>query len=271
MSEKIVLEDKVARLVTSGGQQHVFELTEFAEAIAAWTVQGRTRTPLVDNVRWRITSGNAEIFLVELTPELRCVEWIDKDSPAPFGPDAVTRSRQLATPYVLLKIPFHRGRLTQRVEVFYRNSPVSDLEGAGGELFFPNLLNVSPRAYHCVSWFCTQYLPPDRLGDGTASALDAVIQHLWGGQFNASSEHNEGDSGFSLCVKANIDPRVSDVDQWEIESKKNPSFVLDISWPSAGVTVGQLIEAELVHQRAHTPPTTAAGFGNLLLRKARPR
>ena len=25
----------------------------------------------------------------------------------PFGPEAVTRVRQLATPYIILKVPFH--------------------------------------------------------------------------------------------------------------------------------------------------------------------
>ena len=260
MIEKIIIKGNTARLVTSEGAEHVLKLAEFALGIAEETVQGRTETPNTDHVRWRIRRGVTEVIILELTPELRALEWLESDSPVPFGRDAKCRRRQLATPYVVVKVPFRRGCLTQRVEVFYRTAPLSSLDGPGGELCFPNLLNVSPHAYHCTSWFCTQYLKVDGVATDTTDALDAVVQHLWGGQFNASSEHNEGDSGFSLTVKSNVDPRVADVDRWEKESQKHPSFVLQVPWKPTGMTVGQVIDAELAHQHANVPPSTGVQF-----------
>jgi hypothetical protein len=271
MHETIVFENKTARFTSEDGTQHTVELREFVNALATYTVQGLTDHPIVDNVRWNVASGPARVYIVELRPALRRVEWIDKDSPAMYGPDVVTRSRQLATPYIVFKIPLRRGQLTQRVETFYRTAPLSSLEGPGGELFFPNLLNVSPYAYECVCWFCTQYLQMSAAEKDPSVALDAVVSHLDSGKFNLSSEYSEGESGFSMYAKLGIDPRVADVDLWEEESRRNPRWVLDVPWKSTGVSVGQLIRDELAHQKAAGPPATAAAYGNILLRRKRPR
>jgi hypothetical protein len=271
MNETIVLQDGQARLLAPDGRQYTLELCDFATAVAAYTVQGLTPTPIPDNVRWDVTCGPARVFIVELQPALRRLAWIDKDSPAMFGPDVTTRSRPLATPYIVLKVPFRNGQMTQRVEIFYRTAPLTGLDGPGGELFFPNLLNVSPHAYQCVCWYCTQYLPLPTPVDDPTVALDAVVSHLDAGKYNRSSEASEGDSGFSMYGKLNIDPRVADVDLWEAESRRNPHWVLDVPWKTTGVSVGQLIRDELAHQKAAGPPATAAAYGSILLRRQRPR
>ncbi len=271
MPDQILLEHKAAILKTTDGTQYTMELREFFKAMATHTVQGRSPTPIADNVRWVVSCSAAQIFIVELRPELRRVEWIEHDSPAPFGPEAVTRVRQLATPYIILKVPFHCGQLIQRVEIFYRNTPLTELDGPGGELFFPNLLNVSPHAYHCVCWFCTQYLPMPSPPDDTTRVLDAIVSHLNSGKFNLSSEHSEGDSGFSLYRQLHIDPRITDIDLWEEESRRNPRWVLDVPWATTTMTLGRLIDDELSRLKSAGPPATAAACGNVLLRKARPR
>lgn len=271
MNETIVLESKSARFTTDDGTVHTLELRDFVNAVAAYTVQGLTATPIPDNVRWNVASGPARVYIVELRPALRRFEWIDQDSPALYGPDVVTRGRQLATPYIVMKVPLRHGQLTQRVEIFYRNAPLTALDGPGGELFFPNLLNVSPLAYQCVCWFCTQYLPAPASAHDPTTVLDAVVSHLDSGRFNLSSEFSEGDSGFSLYGKLNIDPRVANVDLWEEESRRNPRWVLEVPWKTTGVSVGKLIRDELSHQKAAGPPSTTAAYGNILLRKKRPR
>ena len=269
MSDRIVLEDRKARLSSADGSEHVVDLREFLKAISDHTVQGRVSLPLADNVRWVVSCGAVQVYIVELRPELRCLQWISDHSPVAFGPGSVTQPRTLATPYIVLKIPFRNGELIQRVELFYRNMPLTELDGPGGELFFPNLLNVSTHAYNCISWFCTQYLAPLVTHCTVAETLDAVVQHLVSGSFNYSSEHSEGGSGFSFYREKDVDPRLGNVSFWEEASRLDPSWVLTVPWISANVTIGKLIDNELRHLKASGPPSTAAALGNILLRKTR--
>ncbi len=269
MSDRITLEERKARLSSADGSEHVVDLREFINAIADHTVQGRVSTPLADNVRWVVSCGTVQVYIVELRPELRCVQWIADHSPVAYGPGAVTQPRTLATPYIILKIPFRNDELIQRVELFYRNAPLTALDGSGGELFFPNLLNVSTHAYHCISWFCTQYLAPLVTHCSVPETLDAVVQHLVSGSFNYSSEHSEGGSGFTLYRELDIDPRLGNVGLWEEASRLDPSWILTVPWKSANTTVGKLIDDELRHLKASGPPSTAAALGNILLRKTR--
>jgi hypothetical protein len=197
---------------------------------------------LADNLKWKITSGPLTVCIVELKPQLRRLVVIDPASAAPFGPEAIYRERRLAFPYVVLKVPFFKGKIVGRVELFYRNQPLRDL---GDELHWSNLLNVSPRAYGCVAWLCTQYLAHERPAPGITAGLDAVIHHLFGGGFNLSSERHEGQSCFSKAKADQIDPRVTDLDRWESESLRDPRFVLQVEWKPVGLTVRQLVETEL--------------------------
>lgn len=269
MSDRITLEERKARLSSTDGSEHVVDLREFVSAIANQAVQGRAAVPLADNVRWVVSCGSVQVYIVELRPELRCVQWISDESPVAYGPGAVTQPRTLATPYIILKIPFRNDELIQRVELFYRNTPLTALDGPGGELFFPNLLNVSTHAYHCISWFCTQYVASQLTHCTVTDALDAIVQHLVSGSFNYSSEHAEGQSGFTLYRELDIDPRVGHVALWEEASRLDPHWVLSVPWKSANVTVGKLIDDELRHLKAGGLPATAAALGNILLRKTR--
>ncbi len=271
MGEKITIRGRKVQLSTARGEEHEVELRPFCEAIASCTVQGLEEEPNPDNVVWNVRCGALRICIAQLKPELRLLQWLSPDSPVPFGPGARTSQRQLATPYVIIKAPFHRGRLQPRVEVFYRAAPLGSKDGPGGALCFPNLLNVSPHAYDCVSWFCTQYLPVGDLPPGMAAGLDAIIHHLWGGGFNASSEEHEGLSGFGLTVQKEIDERVANVDRWEAESQRDPRFVLNVPWLDARVSVAQLIEREMKFHHVAPSPESVRVLGNLLLRQAHPR
>ncbi len=236
---------------------------KFCGIIAKNTVSGLAEQPIPDNVKWIVRAGNVEVYIVELKPELRSIKWLADNSPSPYGPQATYTQRRLATPYVILKAPFRGGALQGKVELFYRNLPLTSLDD---DLCHCNLLNVSiaKRITDCDAWFCTQYLDVSGM-KGPADILTGVLNHVWGGGFNQSSEHHEGTSGFSLAQKQKIDARVTDVNKWEKESDKDPRFVLDVDWHPANTTPRKLIEGTLSMFGATTAPATSKALGNILL------
>lgn len=270
MAEQIVIEGSRVQLANGQGPRCWAEVSDWIGRVNQFSITGMVDEPLPDNVKWLVTCGAIQVSIVELKPELRRILWLDeKASPVPFGPEAVVRERRLATPYTILKVPFLRGRVINRVEVLYRTEPLSSLDGPGGALYWPNLLNVSPNAYGCTSWLCTQYLSAEPMRPGLAAGLDAVVNHLWGGSFNRSSEHHEGASTFSKAVADGLDPRVTDVDRWEAESDRDPRFPLSVAWRPAELSVRQLIEAELRRAKILPQKMDAAVLANHLLRAAR--
>ncbi|NLX99633.1 MAG: hypothetical protein GXY83_26165 [Rhodopirellula sp.] len=271
MTERIIIEGRTARLSNGDGTGCEADVEAWVRQINRFSVAGRGVEPIPDNVKWIVSCGGTEVFIVELKPELRRILWISEDSPAPFGPEAKATAHRLATPYVVLKIPFRRGRIVPRVEVFYRNEPLARIDGPGGALYWPNLLNVSPNAHDCTSWFCTQYLAAEPIRGGRAGALSAVVHHLWGGHFNRSSEFHEGQSAFGKAALDGVDPRVTDVKRWEAESVRDPRFILSIPWRATELDVSKLIDLELCAQGiAAQAPGSVSELANPLMRAARP-
>jgi hypothetical protein len=242
MAEKIVLEGSQARVTGGVGAEVHADLTAFIHHLCQENLQGYDPEALADNVKWKVVSGPATVCIVELKPQLRRLMWIDPKSPVPYGAGATYKERRLATPYIVLKVPFLKGKIIGRAELFYRNEPLRSLDD---QLYWSNLLNVSPNAYGCIAWVCTQYLGTEKMAPGITGGLDALVHHLFGGGFNKSSERHEGASAFSKAQSDKLDLRVTDVDRWEAESVKDPRFVLSIPWRPIGMTVGQLIHAEL--------------------------
>lgn len=262
MSERIILEGKEALVTGGDGSETRAEISSLVGALQQTSVQGLDGEALADNLKWKVTSGPLTVCVVELKPQLRRIMVIEADSPMPFGPEGNYREHRLAFPFVILKVPFLKGKVVGRVELFYRNEPLRDL---GDELCWPNLLNVSPHAYGCVAWLCTQYLRQERPAPGITAGLDAVIHHLFGGGFNLSSEMHEGLSCFSKARADRIDARVTDLDRWEAESLLDPRFVLQVEWKPVGLSVRQLIETELKFCGAARQPTTSAEVVSALM------
>jgi hypothetical protein len=241
--ERITLRDGEAQVTGGDGASTRATLSGFSRGITHASVVGLDDESIPDHVKWQVRCSQLTVCIVELSPALRPLKWIDEQhSPVPFGPNATYQERRLATPYVVLKVPFLKGRLVSRVELFYRNGPLRRLDD---ELYWCNLLNVSPNAYGCTAWVCIQYLKSERIGSGITNGLDALVHHLWGGGLNRSSEEHEGSSAFSKCQQDAVDPRVTDVERWEAESVLDPRFVLGVPWKPAGMTVRRLIESEL--------------------------
>jgi hypothetical protein len=242
MPERIILEGKQALVTGGDGAETRAEIVTVVGALHQASIQGFDQEALADNLKWKVTCGPLTVCIVELKPQLRRITVIDGASAVPFGPEATYRECRLAFPFVVLKVPFLKGKIVGRVELFYRNQPLRDLDDV---LYWPNLLNVSPHAYGCVAWLCTQYLRHERPAPGITAGLDAVIHHLFGGGFNLSSEMHEGQSCFSKAQADQIDARVTDLDRWEAESLLDPRFVLQVEWKPVGLTVRKLIETEL--------------------------
>jgi hypothetical protein len=156
------------------------------------------------------------------------------------------------------------------VELFYRLKPITSLND---ELLWCNLLNVSPKAYGCRAWLCTQYLSHELAlnGRGIAGGLHALLNHTFGlGGWNWSSDLSEGKSAFTLAREMNVDARVTDIDRWEKETRKDPKFVMSVPWKPVGVTVGQLILDEFNALRIDHEIDRSDKLVNLLMSTSKP-
>jgi hypothetical protein len=270
-AERITIEGECASLSDARAGTQTISVERFVQGIADAMVQGFESEALPDNVKWKVRRGNLTVFVIEFTPELRWIKWLADDSPQPFGPEATYADRRLATPYVVLKVPFRGQRIVPRIEVFYRTAPLTCWDGDGGALFWPNLYNVSVNAYNCTAWYCSQFLPSLRAPIGIQAGLEEVAHHLFSAGFNASSEFHEGLSTFGLYAKEGGDPRIADVKRWEAESIRDSRFVLDVKWKPTGLTVKDLMERELTFHRMSVPPKSTRALGNILLRELKPK
>lgn len=259
--EEILLNDDRYEVRGGDGEPFQGQLGDLIDVVRRNSVVGFDESPLPkNNLAWKVEAGPLTICIVELEPAFRLLQWIHPESPIPFGPEAVYTPRRLATPYVVLKVPFLHGRIT-KAELFYRTRPLERLDD---ELYWSNLLNVSPHSYGCRAWICTQYLMKENPQPGVMPGLNALLHHLWGGGFNRSSEQHEGSSAFKKAGEDQVDPRVTDVERWEQESIKNPRFVLDVKWKPVGVTVRQLIQEELDRNKANRDLSRTGELVNLL-------
>lgn len=259
--EEILLNDNQYKVRGGDGEPFQGNLGDLIDVVRRNSVNGFDESPLPkNNLAWKVEAGPLTVCIVELEPAFRLLQWIHPKSPIPFGPEAVYTPRRLATPYVILKVPFLNGRIT-KAELFYRTRPLAGLDD---ELYWSNLLNVSPHSYGCRAWVCTQYLSKENPQPGVTPGLNALLHHLWGGGFNRSSEQHEGSSAFKKAGEDKVDPRVTDVERWEQESIKNPRFVLDVKWKPVGITVRQLIQEELDRSHANRDLGRTAELVNLL-------
>lgn len=240
-------------------------VTALGAAFARTHVEGLQQEALPPGCLWRVHQDNVTLYILQMDPSLRLLRLARSG----YGKSAHYENLRLATPYVILSVPFIGQTIyTGGCELFYSNMPVRNLNH---ELLLSNLLNVSPNAYGCVAWFCTQYLN-SAMTDAPANGkqythlewLQALVKHLWDSGMNRSSEANEGQSCFSLSQSKNIDPRVTDFDRWQQCSVEYPLFVTEVNWLPTGVTIGQLIETWLKRLNKRRTIDSAANLATAL-------
>ncbi len=206
-------------------------LPEFVDQAGVAAETGITEKPQPDFIRWQVRKGTRTTFLMEFPPIIRSMNVAIEG----YGTNAKYKIRRLATPWVVMKISFNGNQVdTYSGEVYYRNSR---METVDDKLCWCNLFNISvwPGSSTMTgrrSWMCTQYLHQER-HDGTIySQLTAIQHHLWGAGFNRSSEHHEGESGFSLYEKKHTDKRTKDIKAWEKATAKDDweQFVTGMDW-----------------------------------------
>ncbi len=207
---------------------------------------------LPSGIKCVLSQGCITVWIWEKPPHIARLSWIRADSPIPYGRGARYRLVSIGLPYLIIGAVFvrdpHTGlpNLVLRDECFFRNEP---LKSMNDELCYPGLLNCSkfvPPDGNPLSWICTQHLKPSKKmyssdpGDRFQAGFEAVRYCLLETSFNLSSEHHEANSWYSEIKK--VDARISTIERWEEETKKDPLFVLDVPWLSTGHTVRQLAE-----------------------------
>ncbi len=257
-SDAIVIEGGYAKL---DGKK--MDAQKFCGLVSKNTISGIGDEPIPDNVKWLIKAGDLTMYIIELKPELRRIKWVAEN-----GDDEGEgyKKRKLATPYIVLAVPFVKGQLHRALELFYRNQPLTSLDDP---LYTCNLLNVSmgrsvEGCQGLKTWVCTQYLQIGGL-KAHSDILSEIISHIFGGGFNRSSDRNEGASGFSTYESQCSDKRVNNVTRWEKESEKNPRFVLEVDWLDANCTPRDLIQFRMKQFQAVEAPATSKAIGNILL------
>jgi len=226
---------------------------------------------LPSGIKAVLSRGNVTIWVWEKAPAVQKLSWIRPDSPRPFGPGTKYRNVRIGLPYlVIFGVFVHLADgmpyIAKTDECFFRREPLKQLSDG---LCFPGLLNCSkfPNAneLHPLSWICTQHLKDNpqmysaNPGDRYCGGFEAVRYCLLETSFNLSSEHHEGNSWYGASKK--IDERISTVERWEEETKKDPLFVLDVPWIDTKHSVMQV--AERIFKRMRVADTTVKSSNDL--------
>lgn len=226
-----------------------------SDAMAENAIKGVREEPFPSGCLWRIDAGDASVLILQLEPALRLMKIAANE-----GSSAKNyQDMRLATPFVILKVPLKGGVVQNTAELFYRNEPARSIDD---ELFWSNLLNVSPNSYGVLAWVCTQFLwnvlkdksfgykPVDKGKYREIDQVDALVKHIFDGGFNRSSEGHEGASCFSKACDRLKDGRVTDFARWQTESVKDPTFMTTVKWEPTGITIRQLIDKTLKQLQA---------------------
>ncbi len=244
------------------GWEHM-PVDKFCQLIADKSaITGMRADPIPDNVRWIAESGDHAVYVVELQPELRTVNWADY-----YDDDDEEHEAQkytIATPYVILRVPFYKNIIKGCVEVFYRNAPLKSIDD---ELYRTNLRNVCMGdGIHYYASLCIDGLQTDS-SMSRNEVLNELVNHLWSGEFNK-------ELGSEFECMSHEDKRLSSIERWQKESIKDPKFVLGVKWLPAmntcgtphQATVKDSISLHFKHYTGGTSPASATALGNLMLK-----
>ena len=256
--DTLAIEGKEVRFKTPEGKTYVMSVAELLRhAIPKHTCTGGVQP---NHIRMMDSSGPLTVWVYEIPPSVRQLQWIAADSPAQFGPGTKYRQVRISLPYLIVLAVFQDGELANCSECFFRNDA---LRTAEDPLFYPALLNCSkfvPAEGKPLSWICTQKLDrspienepnPDRK---MAAGLRALLKTLLESGFNLSSEHHEANSWFSESNR--VDPRVKTIEAWVAATEKDPLMGLTVPWIPVGKSLREVIDRIFENQH-HKRKTVA--------------
>lgn len=133
----------------------------------------------------------------------------------------------LAFPYTVFVVSLENGYF-RRLNVFYRNNPIASLDD---ELFRANVPNIERDSSVCLRF-------PGHAERGIFARASEVVGYFWESEFNTDLRewyemYQERESVFSSF------------DRWEVESRRNPSFMLTVQWVSSQTTLRSVIAVEM--------------------------
>ncbi|MFC1623449.1 hypothetical protein ACFL16_03530, partial [Patescibacteria group bacterium] len=161
---------------------------------------------LPPGTRFYAKRGDQEFLVVEQIPQVRNVR-IHHSISGRDNSDYFS----LAFPYVAFFMVFSEGSL-HNLSVYYRNRP---LESIDDMLFRANLPNMN-RSGVCLGFRGHRV-------EGLVARAQEVIGHFWSSEFN--SDWSGPYEDFRSKEK-----RVKSFSAWEKNSKKDPTFVLNVNW-----------------------------------------
>lgn len=196
-------------------------VSKFCQAIQESRITGMDPEPIPDCVKWICRKGPRAIYILELKPELRLVNWgadgyQDDEGNWNYEHDQDSTPYTVATPYVVMATIFTQGRAYGDPLTFYRNEPLKSLDDP---LFQTNLMNVGSQGYTCVHPEITKHM-------SVAEQLGEIVNAFWSGEFNG---HMSG-SNWHDYLEDGSDSRLKSIESWQAASLKDPKFVLDVEW-----------------------------------------
>ncbi len=248
MSDQLTIKDGKIYLTTEEGQTLERDESKLVDMLRDEFLPPLNGSALPDGVKF--TEWRPPYFLVvhQMPPHVRQFRWIANDSPARFGPETKYRKVRLSIPYsITFAMYFQQVKglfISQGNELYFRNEPLRSKEE---KLCYPALLNISKilSARRNRAWVCTQYLRYGKNADWTGQ-LQSLLDHIWNGGFNLSSEDHEGASWYGESKKIkNIHP----VEEWEKATEKDEAFGLSVPWLEAPLKVGELMDAMFSEMR----------------------
>lgn len=233
-------------------------ISKFCQVIAGECVTGMNPEPIPDNVRWVVERGPFAFYVLEFQPELRTVNWgEDGYSVGDGGDDWIFEKGQgaspytVATPYLVMTVPFYHNNLYGSPCVFYRNEPLGSLDDP---LCMTNLFNVSGSA--CLGNPNLDYQKMSR-----HEVLNEIVHTWWSGEFNG---HMPG-SDWHRFTDHTSDTRLLSIEAWQEASLADPQFVLGVNWLKTNYTLRNMIKSSFHNISGGLAPGTSTQLNNLLL------
>lgn len=224
--ETIEIQDGLVRLYRSrqDGKKSLdrqVALGDFLKELSAQTAGLlHEQFPLLPvGARWLLMRGPSTVVAIEEAPQVRRVSLSDRTGGA--------KSYLLAFPYIVYLLFFYQGTF-EEMRLYYRKAPLTSQDDP---LLLPNLWNVSASESPLAKCrACLRGRPPFEDLSLAGQAQEAVA-FFWNADFGLEVEEN----CFQRAMKR--DPLISSPEAWEVATKADPLFPLQVEWEEAKVTL----------------------------------